>query len=355
MPMHPSLDRYELAVLVELADPQQRQRALNKLVEEGFVNQQSAGRWIEELNKPEYGANRVSDFYDNLKIVLDKRAAEAGKLSSTQAMAVLRNLLQLMDAAREPTGYQHNLESIRNQSVLDFGSGIFYPFCASALLYANGYSRAVAFEPFEINVDYAVGSLFELVRSAFDDPGKFCFSGIDGEGFKVNLARLNLENLRERLEAFNGGELDTVSIGGVSLVKSVDQLAEKSLNVIFSNSVMEHVEDLGFELSRQRRLLVDSGVCFHTMDFVDHRYYFDNSINPFEMYYDGVLDDINGLRPSQVERISAESGFVGIKLRKMALPEAYIDRRREMKAPYAGMSPDDLFEWLNGYILVNKR
>ena len=69
------------------------------------------------------------------------------------------------------------------------------------------------------------------------------------------------------------------------------------------------------------------------------------------MYYDGVLADINGLRPSDIERIFLDAGFIGTSLTRMNAPSTMGPDLRRLTSTYAGYSVQDLSVWVRSYIL----
>lgn len=349
MPMHPAVESYALFPLLETLFSDARGAALERLVEQGFVAEQARGHWEAELQKPQYNKG-IADLLALTKLMVDPKAAAQGKLASKEPLVVLSHLRPLMGAASQ-LGHDYSLEGIRQRTIMDFGGGIYYPLSTAVVLHANGYRQAISYEPFEIKIDFAVASLFELLRAMFETPARFCFSGIEAQEMKYNLARLDFEGLADKLARLNRHEVDHIDLGGVLLANRRDAVAPASVDTIFSNSVLEHVGDLADELAWHQRILRPNGMCFHTVDFVDHRYYFDNTLNAMEMYYDGVLDEVNGLRPSQMEALFLGAGFACGKYNKLALPAQFVDPQRPMTPAFAALPQHDVFEWVNGYML----
>lgn len=349
MPMHPRVEDYDLFLAMELPFVDVRDELMEKLILKGFIDEHTRPIWESELAKPQYRSN-IGDLVAATKLMIDPKASADGKLSSKEPLSILAHLAPLLDAARR-LGHDYSLPAIAKRTIMDYGSGIYGPLSASVVLFANGFGKAISYEPFELRIDFVVAGLFELIKSIFEHPARFRLPGIGTPSLKENLARLEFENLPDRLGQLNRREIAALDLGGVILTNRPDTIADASVDTIFSNSVLEHVEDLVSELAWHRRILTERGLCFHTVDFVDHRYYFDKSLNILEMYYDGILDEINGLRPAQMEAMFLANGFGCGKLQKLAVPESLIDRSRPIKAPFSELTRDSIFEWCNGYIL----
>lgn len=351
MPMHPAVESFALYPVLDvlLGEGDQPLAALQALTQAGLLDPQARLRWEAELAHPRWQRQR-HDLHARAKLLADARAAHAGKLSVSEPLAVLAQLAPLVQLAVR-LGFDADLARLQQRTVMDLGSGLYYPLSSSVLLHLNGFGRAVAFEPFPVKPDYAAASLMALVRAVFETPGRFCLFGQSPQGLKRRLAELDLEDLPGRFEQLNRGEVDRVDLGAVQLFQREAALPEDSVDLLFSNSVLEHIPDLTQALQWHRRLLKPSGWCCHTVDFADHRYYFDPALNVMQMYYDGVLDEINGLRPHQMEAAFAAAGFACWKVPKLHLPEQAIDRDRPRQGLYAELPPADLFEWVNGYVL----
>jgi len=354
MPMHPRVQAQALAPLLELIFGKTREAALEELAAQGLINEASLPHWREAAQRLQVSSAASRDLGVVAKLLVDPLIAADGLLSSREPLAVIGNLLPLLDAARQhaPAGLSREPSAM---TLLDYGAGIYYPLSTAIILFANGYGRVISYEPFELNVDYSVASIMELIRAIFASPASFTIGDTPTTALKQNLARLDFSDLAERLGQLNRDQVEQVDLGGVSLVRRRELLAPGDFDLIFSNSVLEHVDDLRAEIDWQWQALRPEGLCLHTVDFADHRYYFNKRLHLFEMYYDGVLDGINGLRPSQMERVFHAAGFVGYKLPRIGAPAGLLAQPRPRVAPFADLAEADLLEWVSGYILHKRR
>ncbi len=352
MPMHPGLQPHPLAPLLDVMFGPDPQAGLSDMEQLGLVTAEQTERWLEALKKPEFASDN-GDLAVQAHLQLGPLVANHGKISATAPLAVLAQLLPMLTASVS-IGLASDAAARSHQRALDLGAGIFYPLSTAALLYANGLEQVDAFEPFAIHSGFAVAALQELVRAVNEDPERFrCFpDSPDARTLKARLAGLDQNRLSERIAALNAAEADVVDLGGVRLFQRAEALPVGTLDWVFSNSVLEHVNPLPEALAWHRGLLKPAGFAFHTVDFVDHRHYFDRRLHPMQCYFDGVLDGINGLRPRQMEAMFMAAGFQSYKVPKLALPAGVLDATQIRAAQFLPLAGGpDLAEWVNGYIL----
>jgi SAM-dependent methyltransferase len=331
----------------DLLDPEKRRETVSELQNRGLITSENFSAWINELDSQEYNARNISRIICSQKIKLDRLVERfGGDLSARKTISILGPLLELPKQVRDPFGF--DAESLKGKVFLDFGAGIYSPLAVSMVLYANGFSRCVAFEPMPIVADVALGGVSQTISNMLLNPRQFNFSGIPDKEFKERLTHLEFAGLFEKIENLNGRNSRVVDLGGVMLVSSLEEIS--SVDVVLSNSVLEHVADLKSSMSQLHQILADDGLCVHTVDYSDHRA-IDSNVNLFEMYYDGVLADINGLRPSDIERIFLDAGFIGTSLTRMNAPSTMGPDLRRLTSTYAGYSVQDLSVWVRSYIL----
>lgn len=342
MPMHPALQPHGLAPLLELLfEPDRQEAGLAALQRAGLLGASQLDDWRAALRGPAHASDN-GDLIAQAKLLVDPQATRRGKLAPSEPLAVLAQLQPLLQWAQT-----RGFAGLTGARVLDLGAGLFYPLSASALLYANGAQQATAFEPWPIHAEFAASAVQSLVLAVMDDPARFALSGVDPATLAPRLAQLDLRHLARRLQDGEG----RVDLGGVRLLRSLDDLASGSLDLLFSNSVLEHIDDLPDSLRRQHALLRSGGFACHTVDFADHRHYHDRRTHPLQCLADGVLDAINGLRPPQMERLFLAAGFQAFKQPKLAFPPGVFDPARPRHPRFAGLPETAFTEWVNGYLL----
>lgn len=352
MPMHPALQPQPLAPVLDLLFTPDPEPALQALVNAGLLQPEQLPAW-RAARRPVGRAADNGDLATQAKLLVDAQAGQRGKLAPSEPLAVLGQLLPLLQAAQSQ-GLALDAAARAGQRVLDLGAGLFYPLSTAALLHANGLGEAWAYEPFAVQPEFAEAALLELQRAVAREPERFrCFpDSPPAPELKARLARLDLHRLAERIEELNQGRCERVDLGGVTLFQRPAALPDQQLDWVFSNSVLEHIDDLAGSLAWQRRLLKPGGWAFHTVDFVDHRHYFDRSLHPLQCLFDGVLDAINGLRPSQMEALFMGAGFTCFKRQKLQLPAGLLDTAPPFVPRFEALrGRPELYEWVNGYLL----
>lgn len=347
MAMHPRFNSSQAEVLFDLILKHTRSEAISSLCARGLITPTNLGRWIRLLPA---GDRDISDLLTSLKLRIDRDVAEDSLISTKNAETVVLNMLWL-GRFHSANAFTHL--KLEDKVALDFGSGVFYPLSAAILLLVNGYQKVWSLEPFPLHVDFVVANVFELVQRIMQNPGRFNFSGISNLQLKQRLANLDLDKLHERLSAFNSSQAYCVDLGGVTLIRNLEGIPKQSVDNIFSNSVMEHLQDFSESMVKLRQIIKADGVGLHTVDFADHRYYHNPKLSLFEMYFDGVLFEINGIRPREMEKSFSDAGFHVAKHRKLAVPKENLFNDPRMPLPTFDVHADDtLLEWVNGYVLT---
>jgi hypothetical protein len=227
---------------------------------------------------------------------------------------------------------------------------LFSPLCASLILYANGAARAIALEPFDIDVPTTVAALENAVRHALFHPERIDIGVHSPQQMRQRIAALALDGLAERLQAFSDRQTDRVDLGGVELTRRLPDVWDTPRQLVFSTSVLEHVDDLGATLCDLANRLGPEALCVHTVDYSDHRAQ-GSELDLFEMYYDGVLDGINGLRPPQIEDLMHRAGFRGQLVGRLMAPPDTLQRQRGIHPRHARFNDLHLTVFLCSYVL----
>lgn len=135
---------------------------------------------------------------------------------------------------------------------------------------------------------------------------------------------------------------------------SATGLPDGSIDVVFSNSVLEHVrrESLAQIFRESRRVLRSGGVSIHAVNCADHYAYFDRKIT-FINYlayserqwrlWNNEFQYVNRLRPRDFVEVAVKAGF-DVRLRKVRIRRELkpVLERMSLAAEFRHYDPDEL-------------
>ncbi|WP_186454914.1 class I SAM-dependent methyltransferase [Nitrospirillum amazonense] len=353
MLQRPSHGRSLISMMMDLAAPETRESGLAELESTGYLTPVLRQVWTVELARPKYANRYLTGIVSQEKVRIEKLLRQVGgELTAVKTRAVINNFSQALQVCKQ----EHRLDPdrIRRSRILDFGAGVWSSLSASIILYAIGFEQADAFEPYPVSPDMVAESVFQTIRWLYDTPDAFAVFGATPATMKQRVAALDFSGLEEKLDGLNAGGPRVIDFGPVRLFNNTDMMDNGYYDLVCSNSVLEHVEDMRGALARQREILKDDGACVHTVDFTDHRAISadrEDIEHSFHMYYDGILDEVNGLRAGDLESLFVLSGFHGSVVRLMAAPHGYIDHTR-LHPRFAHYSPADLAAAVSSYVLT---
>jgi hypothetical protein len=338
-----------ISLILNLLVPTERESTRDRLNSLGFISQDIWAAWNSELT--EYDAN-LSLVVARQKHLIDEILEDCrGELSSEKSLQIISPAVALLNNYLSSKWF--DVDKIREKIFLDFGAGRYSPLAASMILFANGFKKCFVYEPAIIDVDLAAASVRNTCIHTLLNPHRFNFSGIKNDELKKRIASLDLENIEQKIHKLNNGESSIVSFGKIFLTNQISELQQSDL--ILSNSVLEHVENLQDILKALYCLMTNTSVAIHTVDFSDHRAITNKNVNLYEMYYDGTLEDINGLRPSEMEKMFYDAGFDSLRINRLNAPQSMALRRADLIDKFQNFSDVDLMTWVNSYIHRKKR
>jgi hypothetical protein len=347
MGMHPKFDDSDYFVFFELLFGGSKEKAIECLINKNLVSDSQKKAWLTFFDNIK--DSEKSKLIDYFKLNLDDMVEDGEYVCSKTPKQIVSNFYQCYRVFNQR---DLSVDYIRSKTILDFGAGVYRPLCVAAILYANGFDKAYAFEPYPLKHQFPIASLIQLIIKATISPSEYIFSGISSSEFVSRLKSLDTEHIHNKFKNFETGECNSISLGGVELINDISVIPDNYLDFQFSNAVLEHVSDLSYFFSKLKNITKSDGEGYHIVDFADHRYYDDNTISPMEKYYDGILDEINGLTPSQIETLILNAGWVANKCNAMTIPEDYHrNEQREIVDKYKNYSKEELFQHINYYQL----
>lgn len=199
--------------------------------------------------------------------------------------------------------------------------------------------------------------LITLLRERTDLPGdsefprvfpkldSYSFPGdlLTAERLERTLAPDRIQDLRRDAQSALGGA------GAVQYVApwtNAELVAEASVDVIFSQAVLEHVDDLEGLYAAARRWIKADGWCSHTIDFCSHSYA--REWNGHWAYSEFVWKLVRGTRPYAINRIPREEQLNLARsarfeiVRQVARSREGGIRREQLARRWRDISADDL-------------
>lgn len=347
--MHPKIKSDSFHEFYNLIFGVNKDSAIKYLLDHSLIDNSHVANWNNHLLALEPGSPIWFELHDHFKIKIDAQIINGGHISSKSSLDIIKNYKYATQIFNSKI-FSEN--SNRGKVALDFGSGVYRPLGVAALLYINGFDHVYAYEPFPIKLDFAITSFNEILKNIIDNPSNYNISSISNEELLIRAKSLLLSNLRDLLKEFYSGNLKNVRIGGISLVSEIELIQDNQIDVHFSNAVLEHVSNMESNLDQLRRITTSASVGFHIVDFLDHRYYDNSIISPLEKYYDGYLDEINGLTPSELEKKIIENKWKIRKITTQTVPQQILTNDSRPLIPrYSSFSESELLEHINFYEL----
>jgi SAM-dependent methyltransferase len=242
---------------------------------------------------------------------------------------------------------------IRGATYLDFGCGSINPFGRMMALIMAGAWRAgcVELDPLQDPAEAAM-SLADMVAAAVLDPKQvFCDLPVRVPDLLANLADFDLKRLA-------AGDLGGIPKDRLRLfTQPLEEcgIPDKMVDVVVSNSVLEHVTDADATLATMAQLVRPGGFAMHGIDTADHRWYGNPKIDRLEFLTEDpnaqMIAGCNRLRLVDFDRLFRKHGFDIVVRMPIAPVPVTPQLRRRLVKPWRDMPDDDLnVTWCN-YLL----
>lgn len=236
---------------------------------------------------------------------------------------------------------------------LDIGCGSVHPYGRMFAHLMAGASRAGCLELDPIqDPGEAVRTLAHMAAAALVDPSTvFGPLPITAAAILAHIADFDLA----RLAKGDAGGLPQDRL--LYLQRSVDAtgLPDRCVDVVVSNSVLEHVADVDATLAELARITRPGGFAMHNIDAGDHRWYATPALHRLEFLTDAGTEPIrfgcNRLRMVDFERRFQMHGFA-VRVRMPGPPVAMTpELRSRLQPPWSGMPDEVLCETWCQYLL----
>lgn len=227
---------------------------------------------------------------------------------------------------------------------VDVGCGGVNPYARMFTHLMAGAARAICFELDSIQ-DHAraVRALPRLVSAAVIDPS--CIYGdhaITGREIMANIADFDLAKMAKGDPA--GINSDRLSIVRRSATDT--GLPDASVDMIFTNSVLEHLPDLDAAMAEFARITKPGGYSMHGVDTRDHRWYGDPSLDSLEFLtnpsHAAIVHVCNRVRMFQHEECFVRNGFSIVDRHGTRSVPVTDKLRRRLVEPWRSMSDEQL-------------
>lgn len=349
MGMHPKLKADKFNIFHELIINSDKSDAVKKLYSLNLINEAQIPIWEKYLEDLQRENKIQANAVDNLFLASSSNISPEGFLSPSSPNSIVKSFV----GASAIFGADYtNIENLRGKTILDYGSGVYRPLNVATILYCNGFDKVMAFEPYPIKIEFAKRAFYHLIERMSNNPEVYIFSNISISNFLDRLRSFIDFRTDFKFDRFSSGDESNITIGNLFFCNNLNSIPINSIDVHLSNAVLEHIDNLSKSMSELRDRCTKDSFGIHIVDFLDHRHYDDYSISGMEKYYDGILDEINGLTPTEMENQIMECGWHLGKAHALKLPDGFLTKEsRLMIERYRKFPTSELEEHVNYYML----
>jgi SAM-dependent methyltransferase len=243
---------------------------------------------------------------------------------------------------------------LRGAVHVDIGCGAVLPYGRMFVHLMAGAAQAFCFDLDQVADEAsACRALAGLAAAALLDPTRVFGSH-----------RITREQILHNLHGFDLARLAAGDVTGIAkdrlqfLRRSVDDLGlpTGSVDAVFSNSVLEHLPDVGAALAENARVLRPGGFAVHGIDTKDHRWYGNPKFHPLEFLTEPegprIVYGCNRLRIHDYLPLFRAAGFVSLDEAWVGgLVEITPELRRRLQPPWSVCSDAELSRTWRTFLL----
>jgi SAM-dependent methyltransferase len=235
-------------------------------------------------------------------------------------------------------------EEVQGRTVLEVGVGTQNPYGLLRLLVLLGAEQAIGLEPEEVEDELVAARTAALTVSWLLTAPQMVLG--DHPAPAATIAARAAELDCERLWR---GDLSALEGSRVSLVhRTADDtgLPDADVDLVLSNSVLEHLEHPTEDLAELHRITRPGGRACHAIDASDHHRYSVEGLHQLTFLEvespDLLVHGSNRLRPHQLAELAGQAGFVVDELRPTVHDEVDEAMRAGFVEPYRSMPIEQL-------------
>jgi SAM-dependent methyltransferase len=248
---------------------------------------------------------------------------------------------------------RHHNVPLRGAVYVDAGCGSANPYGRMFTHLMGGAKRGycIDLDPVQ-NISAALKALARLASSVIVAPKSvFEFHPLTSREVFENIADFDLEKLARG----TGGLSDRLQLLNRSAAET--GLPDASVDVVVSNSFLEHVPDANAVIAEFARITKPGGFAMHGIDCRDHRWYGQPMIHEVEFLTvessDPIVFESNRLRMMDFERCFADHGFTIIAANRDPCVSIPASVRERLVEPWSSQ-PDEVLGQLWAQFLLRK-
>jgi SAM-dependent methyltransferase len=274
---------------------------------DGFTAAELATALVAKLgHAPQGSYDDGQRLFEALEQIRDAIEAPLNSIHSRYSLLLTKAWFDAVDQA-----WRHRGLRLHGGVHVDIGCGAVHPYGRMFSHLMAGAKQAFCLELDTIqNPVRAVRRLAQMAAAALLDPTRvFGDFPIDRATILHNLAGFDLA----RLERGDATGIPAERLQLLPRPIEATGLPTASVDLVTSNSVLEHIVDIDAALVELARILRPGGMAIHGIDVRDHRWYEDPTLDPLQFLTEPsslpMVDHCNRLRLCQFEAAFARHGF----------------------------------------------
>lgn len=247
----------------------------------------------------------------------------------------------------------HLLPPLRGARVAELGCGSWAPMNLGMTFLALGADLAVGVDlDYPRDVPRAIQALADVVVWLLTSPERILGArAVSRAEILANLASFDIAGMA-------AGSVEAVDHRRIRLLQesasAMRSLGNDEVDLLVSNSFLEHVDDIDAVIAEMRRVVRVGGCLSHSIDATDHRRYGDPDVGELDFLREaggGMIGGTNRLRPSEFVPLFAKHGFACVLYTPFCWCRLTDPQVSSFAEPYRSMAKQSLEETMAHLVL----